>query len=391
MRRQLALALLLAATGAGGLAGQEKPERARDIGIALDGVPGPLDAITDVAGVEVGHVTIVRGEGRLRVGTGPVRTGITAVFPRGPRNLAPVFAGWFSLNGNGEMTGTAWINDYALLLYPILLTNTNSVGTVRDAVIEWGRTRITDDAFNCCLPVVAETWDGDLSDIYGFHVTRQHVFQVLERAQGGPVPEGSVGGGTGMICLGFKGGIGTASRRLAPNQGGYTVGALVQCNFGERRLLRIAGAPVGREIPDLQPCYEGADLDSARAAHRCPTGGAGRRGDQGSIIVVLATDAPLLPHQLRRTRGGRPWASAGWAGSPGPARATCSSPSPPSTPAPRDPTAPRRSGCCRTSGSTRSTRPRCRRRRRRSSMPCSPPAPCAGRTAWWFLHYRTTA
>ncbi len=295
MRRRVAFALLLlgAATP---LAGQQRIERARDMGIALDGTPGPLDAITDVNGVEVGHVTIVRGEGRLRVGEGPVRTGVTAIFPRGPRNLAPVFAGWFNLNGNGEMTGTAWIDDYALLLYPILLTNTNSVGTVRDAVIEWGRTRITDDAFNCCLPVVAETWDGDLSDIYGFHVTKQHVFQALARAAGGPVPEGNVGGGTGMICLGFKGGIGTASRRLDH----YTVGVLVQCNFGERRLLRIAGAPVGQEITDLQPCYDGADLDSARAAHRCPAGGAGRRGDQGSIIVVVATDAPLLPHQLRR-------------------------------------------------------------------------------------------
>jgi L-aminopeptidase/D-esterase-like protein len=302
MRCIVAFTLLLAGAGAP-LAAQGGTERARDIGIALDGTPGPLDAITDVEGVEVGHVTIVRGEGRLEVGKGPVRTGVTAIFPRGARNLAPVFAGWFNLNGNGEMTGTAWIDDYALLLYPILLTNTNSVGTVRDAVIEWGRTRITDDAFNCCLPVVAETWDGDLSDIYGFHVTRQHVFQTLGNARGGAVAEGNVGGGTGMICLGFKGGIGTASRRLEPARPGgrgYTVGALVQCNFGERRLLRIAGAPVGQEITDLQPCYEGPGLDSARAAHRGPAGGAGRPGDQGSIIVVVATDAPLLPHQLRR-------------------------------------------------------------------------------------------
>jgi D-aminopeptidase len=225
---------------------------------------------------------------------------VTAIFPRGRRNLAPVFAGWFNLNGNGEMTGTAWIDDYALLLYPILLTNTNSVGTVRDAVIEWGRPRIVNDAFNCCLPVVAETWDGELSDIYGFHVTKQHVFAALEHAVPGPVPEGNVGGGTGMICLGFKGGIGTASRRLPAERGGYTVGVLVQCNFGERRLLRIAGAPVGQEITDIQPCYEGSDLDSARAARRCPSGPAGRTGDQGSIIVVVGTDAPMLPHQLRR-------------------------------------------------------------------------------------------
>jgi D-aminopeptidase len=293
------LAALLALYG-GGLAAQERPERARDIGIALDGTPGPLDAITDVPGVEVGHTTIIQGEGALKVGSGPVRTGVTAVFPRGRRNLAPVFAGWFNLNGNGEMTGTAWIDDYALLLYPILLTNTNSVGVVRDAVIEWGRPRIGDDAFNCCLPVVAETWDGELSDIYGFHVTKQHVFEALEHAAPGSVPEGNVGGGTGMICLGFKGGIGTASRTLTSRRGGYTVGVLVQCNFGERRLLRIAGAPVGQEITGLEPCYEGADLDSARATRRCPAGSAGRTGDQGSIIVVAATDAPLLPHQLRR-------------------------------------------------------------------------------------------
>jgi len=293
------LAAVLALYG-GTLGAQDRSERARDIGIALDGTPGPLDAITDVAGVEVGHATIIRGEGALKEGTGPIRTGVTAVFPRGRENLAPVFAGWFNLNGNGEMTGTAWIDDYALLLYPILLTNTNSVGTVRDAVIEWGRPRIVNDAFNCCLPVVAETWDGDLSDIYGFHVTKRDVFEALERAAPGPVPEGNVGGGTGMICLGFKGGIGTSSRKLAPDRGGYTVGVLVQCNFGERRLLRIAGAPVGQEIADLQPCYDGADLDSARAARRCPRGPAGRPGDQGSIIVVVATDAPLLPHQLRR-------------------------------------------------------------------------------------------
>ena len=170
---------------------------------------------------------------------------------------------------------------------------------MRDAVIEWGRTRLTDD-YICCLPVVAETWDGDLSDIYGFHVTKQHVFQAMESAAPGPVAEGNVGGGTGMICLGFKGGIGTASRKLSDRAGGYTVGVLVQCNFGHRRLLRIAGVPVGQEITDLPECYEGPDLDSARAAERCPAPAAGSDKDQGSIIVVVATDAPLLPHQLRR-------------------------------------------------------------------------------------------
>jgi L-aminopeptidase/D-esterase-like protein len=295
----VAASLASGALGATGAAAQAAPERARDIGIPLEGTPGRLDAITDVAGVTVGHVTIVRGSGKLEVGRGPVRTGVTAIFPRGRDDLTPVFAGWFNLNGNGEMTGTAWIDDYGLLVYPVTITNTNSVGTVRDAVIEWGRTRLS-DAFNCCLPVVAETWDGDLSDIYGFHVTKQHAFRALESAAPGPVPEGNVGGGTGMICLGFKGGIGTASRKLTERHGGYTVGVLVQCNFGHRRLLRIAGVPVGREITEPRDCYEGPDLDSAQAAQRCPAGSARGERDQGSIIAVVATDAPLLPHQLRR-------------------------------------------------------------------------------------------
>jgi D-aminopeptidase len=300
-RRRRALGVLLAAALAAlpTPASAQASERARDLGIPLEGAPGTLNAITDVAGVAVGHETIVRGAGKLEIGRGPVRTGVTAIFPRGRDDLTPVFAGWFNLNGNGEMTGTAWIDDYGLLVYPIAITNTNSVGTVRDAVIEWGRPRLA-DAFNCCLPVVAETWDGDLSDIYGFHVTKAHTFRALDQARPGPVAEGNVGGGTGMICLGFKGGIGTASRRLSDRQGGYTVGALVQCNFGARRLLRIAGVPVGQEILEPRDCYEGRDLDSAQAAQRCPA--AARRGeqDQGSIIVVIATDAPLLPHQLRR-------------------------------------------------------------------------------------------
>jgi D-aminopeptidase len=291
----VALALLVPATAASA----QTSGRARDLGIPLEGTPGTLNAITDVAGVTVGHETIVRGSGKLEIGKGPVRTGVTAIFPRGRDDLTPVFAGWFNLNGNGEMTGTAWIDDYGLLVYPITITNTNSVGTVRDAVIEWGRTRLA-DAFNCCLPVVAETWDGDLSDIYGFHVTKAHAFRALESARPGPVVEGNVGGGTGMICLGFKGGIGTASRRLPEKQGGYTVGALVQCNFGARRLLRIAGVPVGQEITAPRDCYEGTDLDSARAAQRCPAAAKPGEKDQGSIIVVVATDAPLLPHQLRR-------------------------------------------------------------------------------------------
>jgi L-aminopeptidase/D-esterase-like protein len=278
---------------------QSGQERARDLGIPLDGTPGTLNAITDVPGVEVGHATLIRGSGKLRVGVGPIRTGVTAVFPRGTRDLTHVFAGWFSLNGNGEMTGTAWLDDYALLLYPITITNTNSVGVVRDAVIEWGRTRVP-GVFNCCLPVVAETWDGDLNDIYGFHVGKTHVFHALSAAKSGRVPEGNVGGGTGMQCLGFKGGIGTASRRLSSRAGAFTVGVLVQCNFGLRRQLRIAGVPVGSEIADLKPCYAtSGPLAPEQQSMRCPAGG-DKQQEQGSIIAVIGTDAPLLPHQLRR-------------------------------------------------------------------------------------------
>ncbi len=290
----LASALLVAP-----LAGQSRPERSRDLGIPLEGTTGPLNAITDVPGVTVGHATVIRGSGPLRVGQGPVRTGVTAVFPRGRGDLEPVFAGWFSLNGNGEMTGTAWLDDYALMLYPVTITNTNSVGIVRDAVIEWGRTRVP-GVFNCCLPVVAETWDGDLNDIYGFHIRKEHVFAAFDSARAGAVAEGNVGGGTGMQCLGFKGGIGTASRRLDSKLGGFTVGVLVQCNFGRRRQLRIAGVPVGQEISDLEPCYDTArPLPRDQQSMRCP-GVQPTAKEHGSIIVIIATDAPLLPHQLRR-------------------------------------------------------------------------------------------
>jgi D-aminopeptidase len=278
---------------------QTPPQRARDLGIPLEGTPGPLDAITDVPGVAVGHATLIRGAGALRVGSGPVRTGVTVVFPRGIADLAPVFGGWVSLNGNGEMTGTAWLDDYALLLYPVSITNTNSVGTVRDAVIEWGRTRVP-GVFNCCLPVVAETWDGDLNDIYGFHVAKADVFAALAAAKGGPVSEGNVGGGTGMQCLGFKGGIGTASRQLPGRAGSFVVGVLVQCNFGLRSQLRIAGVPVGQEIKADQPCYDtDRPLGPEQERMRCP-GRSGPGREHGSIIVVIGTNAPLLPHQLRR-------------------------------------------------------------------------------------------
>ena len=278
---------------------QTSGERARDMGIALDGTPGQLDAITDVPGVAVGHRTLIQGTGPLRIGTGPVRTGVTVVFPRGPNDLAPVFGGWFSLNGNGEMTGTAWLDDYALLLYPISITNTNSVGTVRDAIIEWGRPRVP-GVFNCCLPVVAETWDGDLNDIYGFHVTKADVFAALKAAKAGPVEEGNVGGGTGMQCLGFKGGIGTASRQLSGASGPFVVGVLVQCNFGLRQQLRVAGAPVGMEIKADEPCYATSrSLSREQEPMRCPPRKMPER-EHGSIIVIIGTNAPLLPHQLRR-------------------------------------------------------------------------------------------
>jgi D-aminopeptidase len=295
----------------------QSSERARDLGVPLDGTPGNHNAITDVPGVKVGHVTLISGSGPLVTGKGPVRTGVTAIFPQPDSLLKPVFAGWFSLNGNGEMTGTTWIEEYGELLYPIVITNTNSVGVARDALIDWGQKHVSEDAWNCCLPVVAETWDGDLNDIFGFHVTKEHVFQALAQAKDGPVPEGNVGGGTGMECLGFKGGIGTASRRVKIMADTFTVGVLVQCNFGTRNQLRIAGFPVGREIQAPPDCYDtSGPLDSARAAFRCSRnqGSIGldstfsvavaqespRPEDQGSIIVIVATDAPLLPHQLKR-------------------------------------------------------------------------------------------
>ncbi len=255
---------------------QTKP-RARDLGVPFEGTPGPLNAITDVKGVEVGHTTLISGEGKLQVGTGPVRTGVTAILPRGKQSNDQVFAGWFSLNGNGEMTGTTWIEESGFLEGPVMITNTHSVGTVRDAVIAW---RVKRGQLNqpWSLPVVAETWDGYLNDINGFHIKPEHVFAALDGATSGPVAEGNVGGGTGMICHEFKGGIGTASRKIEERLGGYTVGVLVQANYGRRNQLRIAGVPVGLEITEDSPF----------------------RRENGSIIIVVATDAPLLPHQLKR-------------------------------------------------------------------------------------------
>ncbi len=271
--------LLGLALAAGLLTAQSRP-RARDLGVPFDGAPGPLNAITDVAGVTVGHSTIIRGDGKLVVGKGPVRTGVTAIFPRGATNGDPVFGGWFTLNGNGEMTGTTWLEESGFLAGPVMITNTHSVGIVRDAVIEWLVRKGFE--FDWSLPVVAETWDGALNDINGFHVTRENAFAALDSARGGPVTEGAVGGGTGMICNQFKGGIGTASRRLPADRGGYTIGVLVQCNYGSRARLSIVGVPVGQEIPDLLPTRD--TMPSER----------------GSIIIVIATDAPLLPHQLKR-------------------------------------------------------------------------------------------
>ena len=294
-------AALLAQTGA----------RARDLGIPLDGTPGRWNAITDVAGVEVGATTLIRGSGRLVAGRGPVRTGVTAIFPRGRAGSDSVFAAWFTLNGNGEMTGTTWVRESGRLDTPILITNTHSVGVVRDATIAWMTRHRA--GFLWSLPVVAETWDGVLNDAEGMHVRPEHAIAALDGARAGPVREGNVGGGTGMNCHGFKGGTGTASRVLDSASGGYTVGVLVQCNYGQRRRLSIAGVPVGQEITDLVRCYAGREPPSrAWLASLWPCGettgrktlGAARPPlpdeGMGSIIIIVATDAPLLPHQLER-------------------------------------------------------------------------------------------
>jgi len=267
-------------------AGQDSP-RARDLGIPFAGTPGPWNAITDVTGVTVGHTTLISGSGKLDVGSGPIRTGVTAIHPRG-KKYDPVFAGWYALNGNGEMTGTTWVKESGFLEGPVVFTNTHSVGIARDATIEWQYANnlfdpLPDDPdVFWSLPVVAETYDGDLNDINGFHVTKEHVFNALESATSGPVSEGNVGGGTGMICHQFKGGIGTASRQIMVSAHDYTVGVLVQANYGSRATLTIAGVPLGEAFSDLMPLWRPTDRST------------------GSIIVVVATDAPLLPHQLER-------------------------------------------------------------------------------------------
>jgi L-aminopeptidase/D-esterase-like protein len=261
-------------------------QRARDIGIPFDGNTGKFNAITDVKGVEVGYSTIVSGQGKNVRGQGPVRTGVTAILPRGRANN-PVFANWYTLNGNGEMTGTTWITESGFLETPIMITNTNSVGVVRDAVLKWFvKKGWYKENFWYTYPVVAETYDGFLNDIYGFHVKESHAFEALDSAKTGYLKEGNVGGGTGMMCLGFKGGTGTSSRVIKMKDSAYTVGVLVQSNFGAKKNLTIAGVPIGKELKDTlnyefkaPPSYQPGD---------------------GSIIVVVATDAPLLPHQLKR-------------------------------------------------------------------------------------------
>ena len=282
----LLLAPLSAAFVADAQQAAPKKPRARDLGVPFDGTPGKLNGITDVSGVMVGHTTLISGEGKLVVGKGPVRTGVTAVLPRGRNFDDAVFAGWYSQNGNGEMTGTTWVEESGFLVGPVMITNTHSVGVVRDSVIQWilQHKKIGSDDDWWSLPVVAETWDGWLNDINGFHVKPEHAFQALDSAHAGPVEEGNVGGGTGMICNEFKGGIGTSSRVAKVNGTNYTVGVLVQCNYGRRPNLRIAGVPVGAEIPE-KPAYSDASFSS---------------DERGSIIIVIATDAPLLAHQLKR-------------------------------------------------------------------------------------------
>ena len=302
---------------------QAKP-RARDLGVPFDGAPGPFNAITDVAGVRVGHTTLISGDGQLRVGDGPVRTGVTVILPRGESLADPVFGGWFALNGNGEMTGTTWIEESGFLEGPISITNTHSVGVVRDAIIAWQVERGT--AFQpWSLPVVAETYDGSLNDINGFHVRPEHVFAALDSAASGAVPEGNVGGGTGMRCLGFKCGIGTASR-TGLGIGDYTIGVLVQANFGGRRQLTIAGVPVGRQI---------MREDTAEA----PTAARARSSSWSQLM------RRCFPTSSRGSRGERP---SGWR-APGAlrvtARGTSSLPSPPPTPGPLEPGAQPGSRC----------------------------------------------
>lgn len=277
--------------------------RARDLGIPFEGVPGKLNAITDVTGVEVGHVTLISGEGALKVGEGPVRTGVTAIHPRGKNSVSPVFGAWFTLNASGEMTGTTWLEERGIVDGPIMITNTHSVGVVRDASVAWMVDRGWPAIWHA--PVVAETYDGVLNDINGFHVTKEHALEAMAKATAGPVAEGVVGGGTGMMCNGFKGGIGTASRIIKSGDETYTVGVLVQCNYGRRQNLRLDGISMHDKLEVSPTCYTDRSIprhttwypycDKPVAADLMT-----EKVRDGSIIIVVATDMPLLPHQLKR-------------------------------------------------------------------------------------------
>ena len=287
MRR---VALLLFA-----LASAQVQARARDLGIPFEGTPGSLNAITDVPGVEIGQKTLISGDGPLKVGIGPVRTGVTVIFPRGRKNLKPVYGGYFNLNGNGEMTGLAYMQDFGVASGPIGITNTNAVGHVYAGIQEWAVQHTGEAVY----PVVAETWDGWQSDINGFHVRPETAKSALDAAKGGPVEEGVVGGGTGMHCFSFKGGIGTSSRAIMAGGRPYTVGVLVQCNTGDRKVLRIAGVPVGQAFKQSWlPCYD-PKQSKPKQLPKCGTAGQALP-DQGSIIIIVATDAPLMPLQLNR-------------------------------------------------------------------------------------------
>jgi L-aminopeptidase/D-esterase-like protein len=288
-----ALALLLA------LAAGQGHERARDLGIPFEGTPGPLNSITDIPSLEVGQETLIEGEGALKVGTGPVRTGVTIIFPRGHADRRPVYGGVFDLNGNGEMTGREYIEDFGVVQGPIGISDTNAIGEVYAGIQQWSSRRFGEATW----PVVAETWSGYLNDIEGFHVTAQTAIAALDNARPGAVEEGNVGGGTGMVCFGFKGGIGTASRAVSIGGKSYTVGVLVQCNSGDRRVLRIAGAPVGQEMSRRWlPCFDatlGPGNDNLKPCTRSGTSGEAPP-DRGSIIIIVGTDAPLMPIQLNR-------------------------------------------------------------------------------------------
>ncbi len=295
-KNNCAISLLLACVFVASAAAAADAQRAREVGIPLEGKPGALNAITDVAGIEVGQVTLISGEGKLKRGEGPVRTGVTAIVPRGRNSIAPVFAGWATSNSAGEMTGTTWLEERGYFDGPIMITNTHSVGVVRDAVVGW----IVDRKWpgSWYTPVVAETYDGYLNDTDGFHVTSEHALQAIKTAHGGAVEEGNVGGGTGMVCFGFKGGIGTSSRVITTPIGTYTVGVLVQCNFGLMPTLRVAGVKVGEALKDRYTTCTILPPSPYPTIKAC-TPKPEKPGD-GSMIVVIATDAPLLPHQLKR-------------------------------------------------------------------------------------------